>query len=140
MIKVNQATLDRIERMYPGIAEMIRRFENAALPHCPRCGTVDTAVVSCGVIGRSMNIAGATTKFKLLLNPPKPGEYFCNPCDEFFDTGPPGEGDDSRPSGRPAAGERRERPRAARADLQSRSPSTERGSRPTAPPSETGPT
>jgi len=55
------------------------------LPQCPRCGSKDTADVQCGIIGRTINIAAATTRFKLIPNGPAPGKYFCNACDEFFD-------------------------------------------------------
>lgn len=56
----------------------------ADLPPCPDCGSEDTASVQIGVIQRTMNIAAATTKFKLIPNGPKPGPYFCNACDRFF--------------------------------------------------------
>jgi hypothetical protein len=45
----------------------------------------DTASVGCGVIGRTMNIAGATTKFKLVANGPALGKYFCHIGNRFFD-------------------------------------------------------
>jgi len=84
MIKVDQKTLDHMERLFPGILDNISQFEDAKLPACPRCGSGDTADVQCGVIGRTIHIAAATTKFKLIPNPPKPGEYFCNGCKRFF--------------------------------------------------------
>jgi hypothetical protein len=73
-----------LENRYPGITESILRFERAELPACPRCGSQDTANVQVGLIGRTIDIAAATTKFKLIPNGPKPGAYFCNACGEFF--------------------------------------------------------
>jgi hypothetical protein len=84
MLKIDKETLDHIEEGYPGIGEAVLRFEEATLPICPRCGSKNTADVQCGVIGRTINIAAATTKFKLIANGPKPGKYFCNTCSEFF--------------------------------------------------------
>ena len=84
MVKVDQETLDWMEKTYPGISESIRFREEATLPVCARCGSEDTASVGCGVIGRTINLALATTKFKLVPNSPSPGKYFCNTCNEFF--------------------------------------------------------
>ncbi len=84
MLKINKQTLDHIERQYPGNRETILYFEEAKLPACLRCRSEDTADVQCGIIGRTINIAAATTKFKLIANGPKPGRYFCNACKEFF--------------------------------------------------------
>ena len=84
MLTANKKTLDYLERDYPGIKASIRRFEKAKLPACPRCGSENTADVQVGIIGRTIHIAGATTKFKLIPNGPKPGEYFCNACNKFF--------------------------------------------------------
>ena len=85
MLKIANKELVRLEKQYPGIANQIQQFENAVLPQCPRCGSKDTADVQCGIIGRTINIAAATTRFKLIPNGPAPGKYFCNACDEFFD-------------------------------------------------------
>ena len=85
MLTVDNATLNRLDKRYPGIRKTILAFEKAALPACARCGSRDTADVGCGVIGRTIDIAAATTKFKLLPNGPAPGRYFCNTCQEFFD-------------------------------------------------------
>jgi len=84
MLKINKETLDHIEKQYPGIGESIFAFEKATLPVCSGCGSEDTADVQCGIIGRTINIAAATTKFKLIPNGSKPGKYFCNTCNEFF--------------------------------------------------------
>ena len=70
---------------YAGIKEDISRFEEANLPACHYCGSDNTASVQCGLVGRTMNIAAATTKFKLFPNSPKAGKYFCNACNKCFD-------------------------------------------------------
>jgi len=84
MLKVNKETLDQMEARYPSIRREILRFEEAKLSACPRCGSEDTADVQCGIIGRTIHIATATTKLRLIPNPPKPGAYFCNACKEYF--------------------------------------------------------
>ena len=84
MLKLSKKALDDLERQYPGIKETVYRCEEASLPVCPYCQSEDTADVGCGIVGRSINLAAATTKFKLTPNPPKPGEYFCNSCETFF--------------------------------------------------------
>ncbi len=83
MLKIDQETLDHMEERHPGIAETIRRFEEATLPACSHCGSGNTADVQCGIIGRTIYIAAATTKVKLIANGPKAGKYFCNTCSEF---------------------------------------------------------
>ncbi len=85
MLKINQEALDHIELQYPGIDKSIRNREEAALPVCSLCGSEDTAEVGVGLVGYSINLAAATTKFKLIPNGPKPGTYFCNSCNKFFD-------------------------------------------------------
>lgn len=84
MLKIDKEALDQMEEQHPGIGETILRFEEAALPVCPRCGSENTADVQCGIIGRTIYIAAATTKLRLIANGPKPGKYFCNTCNEFF--------------------------------------------------------
>ena len=84
MLKVDKETLKRMERKYPGIGEEILYFEKAKLPVCTRCGSENTADVQCGIIGRTINITAATTKFKLIVNGPRPGRFFCNVCKKFF--------------------------------------------------------
>ncbi len=84
MLKVKASVIAAMEKQYPGIREEILRFDNASLPACPRCGSTDTADVQIGLIGRTINIVSATTKFKLVPNGPAPGKYFCNVCDKFF--------------------------------------------------------
>jgi len=84
MLKINEKTLDHLEKQYPGIRKSILDREKATLPVCSRCGSHDTAVVNCGMVGRTINIAAATTKFKLVPNGPKSGDYFCNTCEQCF--------------------------------------------------------
>ena len=45
----------------------------------------DTADVQVGIVRRTIQIAAATTKFKLIPNNPKRGSYFCNTCKKLFD-------------------------------------------------------
>lgn len=86
MLKIDKERLDHMEKQYPGIVEQILFREEATLPVCSRYGSENTAKVACGIIGRTIYIAAATTKFKLIPNGPKPGAYyFCNTCNEFFD-------------------------------------------------------
>jgi hypothetical protein len=89
MLRVGQERLDEMEKQYPGIIRTILYFENAKLPACFGCGSEDTADVQRGLIGRTVNIATATTKFKLIPGGPAP-KYFCNTCGRFFYW--PGEG------------------------------------------------
>ena len=83
-LKVDKETLDRMEVLYPAIVQSIQYFENAALPTCIYCGSEDTADVQVGIIGRTIHIASATTKFELIPNGPKPGAFWCNACEKFF--------------------------------------------------------
>jgi hypothetical protein len=85
MLKIDENDLNWLEKHYPGIGETIRFFEEAALPACSRCASGDPASVQCGVIGRTISIAAATTRFKLVANAPAPGKYFCNTCNSFFE-------------------------------------------------------
>jgi N-formylglutamate deformylase len=84
MLDKNPNDIANLESRYPGITETIRAFQAAELPPCPACGSVDTAKVICGVIGRTMRIVGATRKPKLIANGPAPGAHFCHACDAFF--------------------------------------------------------
>ena len=68
MIKIPPEKISQIESMYPGITEQIEYFEKMTLPACPDCGSEDTAIVNVGTIGRTICIAGATTKFHLRAN------------------------------------------------------------------------
>jgi len=84
-LKVDKVTLAKMESVHPGIGVSIRLHEEMVLPACENCGSKDTASVGDGVVGRSIFLAAATTKFKLIPNPPRLGQYFCNSCEEFFD-------------------------------------------------------
>lgn len=86
MIKIPKSVLKQMERQHPGIMDQIMRFENADLPSCSHCASTDTADVQVGIIGRTIYIGTATTKFHLIPNGPRPGRYFCNHCRKFFDT------------------------------------------------------
>jgi len=84
MLKLNQNHLDDMERQHKGILEQIMRFENAELPPCLHCGSEDTADVQVGIIGRTIYISAATSKFSLIPNGPRPGRYRCNSCKKYF--------------------------------------------------------
>jgi hypothetical protein len=75
-----------LEEQYPGITEQFTRFEQAELPSCPHCGSVNTASVQVGIIGRTITLSALTRKFKLVPNiEDRLGKYFCNTCGNFFD-------------------------------------------------------
>lgn len=80
MIKVTEDTIKQMEQNYPGITEQIQRFEGMELPSCPICGSDDTASVQVGIIGRTIHLAGATSKFHLIPNGNDKGIYYCNVC------------------------------------------------------------
>ncbi|MFM1767933.1 MAG: hypothetical protein RJA22_462 [Verrucomicrobiota bacterium] len=84
MLKHGKEYLASLEESYPGITRDIERFEGLVLPPCPRCRSTNTASVQVGVVGRTMCLGAATTKFKLVPNCPKPGEYFCHDCSLWF--------------------------------------------------------
>ncbi len=84
MLRFTEEHLEEIERQYPGLRETVHHCEEAALPSCAHCGSADTAAVGIGIVGYSIHLAAATTKYKLLANGPAPGAYFCNACERFF--------------------------------------------------------
>jgi hypothetical protein len=84
MLKIKPTALDDLEARHSGIRAQIMDFENAELPPCPHCGSTDTAQTSLGMLPRSLAIASATTKLKLIPNGPLPGRYACNACESFF--------------------------------------------------------
>ena len=85
MLKVDQNTLAEMERQHPGLVKTIMHFENDELPACPHCASDNTAEVQVGIIGRTIYLASATTKAKLVPNAMnKLGKYFCNHCNKFF--------------------------------------------------------
>lgn len=85
MLKIGETGIDSMEAQHPGIRGQIARFEAAELPSCPECGSVDTADVQVGIVGRTIYIAAATTKVTLVPNGPRPGRYRCNACKTYFD-------------------------------------------------------
>ena len=84
MIKVSQTTILKMEAQYPGITEQIMHYENEALPICPLCGSENTASVQVGIIGRTIYLATATSKFHLLPNRNEEPEFYCNHCRKYF--------------------------------------------------------
>jgi predicted RNA-binding Zn-ribbon protein involved in translation (DUF1610 family) len=84
MLKVDEEWIRRVEKQYPGIRQNIDSFESADLPSCPRCGSVNTAVVSVGIVGRSIHVAAATNKMRLLPDG-HPAEFYCNECGHYLD-------------------------------------------------------
>jgi hypothetical protein len=85
MLQVSEKALDHFEKRYRGIKSRILECEAEELPTCPVCGGIDTATVGVGIVGRAMHMSMATTKYFLIPNGPKPGEFYCNACKEFFD-------------------------------------------------------
>ena len=84
MIKVTEKIINEMENQYPGITEQIMQFENKALPACSQCGSDDTASVQVGVIGRTIYLATATSKFHLIPNRNKEPDFYCNRCRRYF--------------------------------------------------------
>ena len=84
MLKIPRQYIVGKEKDYPGIIKQLDEIEKRSLPNCFLCGSDDTAVVSVGVIGRTILLAGASTKFHLRPNG-KPGEFYCNTCQKYFD-------------------------------------------------------
>jgi hypothetical protein len=87
MLTIKPEKIARLEKTYPGIARTLDYFETMTIPRCPKCRSVDTALVQVGIVGRSVNLACATTKFHLLANGGGEPMYFCNKCRKYF--GPP---------------------------------------------------
>ena len=85
MTEDGKSEVDKLETHYPGISGQQRSSDAAVLPSCPKCGSKDTARVNVGITGRTMGLAASSKKFKLIPNGPKPGEYFCNSCEVYFD-------------------------------------------------------
>jgi hypothetical protein len=83
-LKIDEEALAQMEKLQPGIVESIRIREEAVLPQCHHCRSEDSARVGAGLNARTIYLAAATTRFRLIPNGPKPGEYFCNGCGKFF--------------------------------------------------------
>ncbi len=88
MLMTSEEGLDLMEERDPGIKKSILEIEAKVLPACVHCGSDDTASVGVGLVGRSMSMAGATTKYHLIAGGPRRGAFFCNPCREYFDVKP----------------------------------------------------
>ena len=89
MLRYSEEQLQRVEANYPGVRESIEHYEAMDIPVCPNCSSHDTALIQVGLIGRTMTIAGGTTKFKLIPNRSKPKwkkKYFCRACEETYDS------------------------------------------------------
>ena len=84
MQTMDDDSIRELEEQYPGFRESLEAYESADLPPCPMCASTTTAKVITGLIGRTINLAAATTKVKLV---PKghPGDFHCEACDQFFD-------------------------------------------------------
>jgi hypothetical protein len=65
---------------------LLKKFTEMDVPKCPLCRATDTASVQVGIIGLTIRLAATCHKFKLIANGPKPGHWFCNVCQRFFDT------------------------------------------------------
>ena len=84
-LQISNDALNKLNDQYEGIRDQILSFEAMELPQCVSCGCEDTAIIQVGVIGRTMNIAIATSKIKLVSNANSDhGKYFCNACETFF--------------------------------------------------------
>ena len=85
MLKIDKASIEKIEKQYPGISETVEYYERLPIPVCPSCNSNDTAKVTVGLVGRTINLAAVTTKVKLLPNSsPSAKGYFCNSCGKSF--------------------------------------------------------
>lgn len=65
--------------------EIYARYTRMEVPPCPQCGTSNTASVQVGIVWITIWMAATCPKFKLIPNGPKPGNWFCNTCQKFFD-------------------------------------------------------
>jgi hypothetical protein len=84
MLTVTEEWLRKAEETYPGFRDTLSYYESLDLPACPRCGSANSAKVTTGLVGRSVALAAATTKMKLLPNG-HPADFHCGDCDHFFD-------------------------------------------------------
>ena len=86
-LQISNEALAKLNQQYDGIHDQIFEFEAMTLPVCSKCGTDNTAVTQVGVIGRTMNIALATSKVKIVANgESREGQHYCNSCEVFFDS------------------------------------------------------
>jgi hypothetical protein len=82
MVTTDPEWLSRAERGYPGFQKALAYYESLRLPVCPRCGGEPSTLIS-GLTGRTIALAAATTRVKLLANR-RAGNFFCSRCDELF--------------------------------------------------------
>lgn len=75
-------TYDR-QRVYK---QAYDRFMAMEVPPCTKCGSTQTASVQVGVVWVTIQLAATCPKVKLIPNGPKPGNWFCKSCNQFFDT------------------------------------------------------
>src|SRR5262245_45554430 len=83
MLKVDEWWIRQVEEQYPGFRATLEHHESLLMPRCPTCSSDATAKVMCGVVGRTMHLAAATTKVKLVANG-RPTDYFCTSCESLF--------------------------------------------------------
>ena len=83
-LRVDESWIQAAETMYPGFRQQLADAESSDVRLCPTCGSTNTARVAEGLIGRTIQLAAATTKFKLVPNK-RPADFYCNACDQFFD-------------------------------------------------------
>ena len=85
MLKIAYKELERLDQHYPGLKDQVIHLEGREMPACPHCGSCCTALVGVGVVGRSIQMAVSTTRFRLWANTPRPGKFACASCRCFFD-------------------------------------------------------
>ena len=85
MLKPDKEALDQMKMTFPGMWKSILAREEAKCPTCPDCGSENTADAGYFVCGRTISLTTATTKFVLGPDDRRPGIYFCNTCEKFFD-------------------------------------------------------
>jgi hypothetical protein len=68
---------------YPGLAEQAALYRQMVFPPCPHCGSSSVKKVEAGVIGRTVTLAALTKRIHLVTGP-KPGEFRCETCGNYF--------------------------------------------------------
>jgi len=84
-LKIDAPTLAKMEQQFSRYRRIKKFYEEMALPQCHRCSSEDTAIVGTGLVGRSIYVAAATNKLKLIPNDLRQGKYFCHSCEGYFD-------------------------------------------------------
>ena len=85
MLKIDYKELERLDRYYLGLKDQVIHLEGKDMPAYPHCGSRCTALVGVGVVGRSLQMAVSTTRFRLWANGPRQGKFACASCRCFFD-------------------------------------------------------